>query len=480
MEDRIFRANRRLITTAILLTAILQILLIFNYNVWNDEATTIIYILRDFKDLWGTIMVDDHPPLYYLLLKGLISVFGYRFGLVKLFSAVPIILMHIWTGALVLRDPRMRASRHAGPLATLFIVITTLDHNFLYLSTEIRMYSLAMFFVTMSGIYAFKVYADGRKRDHVILVLLLLGGAYTHHFATLSEAFICLFLFIFLLRRDIRAIRQVLFITGASFIGYLPWLPVLLGQIGLTSGEARVRFRMTDVRGYFSYIIENDAWIVMLLSVILLLAFYALLPDDRRTKEEKAEIVFGLLSISVVFLVMFTGIFVNLKISPVFMGRYLSPALGLFWLGFIVLAARVDHRRIVVLLLGGLIVYKSLTGYTARLITEYDTGTQNIVQAFNEMAGPEDYIVTNNEHLRISVLGFYFPGHLIRDIEDIDFEEDEIDRPVWYFEDTQMEEDKEYIEAAGYQCRHILTGDFDNTYYFRLYLIGRKPEENGG
>ena len=37
-------------------------------------------------------------------------------------------------------------------------------------------------------------------------------------------------------------------------------------------------------------------------------------------------------------------------------------------------------------------------------------------------------------------LGFYFPGHRICDIDDIDFEKDEIDRAVWFFEDTTVPE----------------------------------------
>ncbi|MBO5565457.1 MAG: hypothetical protein J5935_07580 [Lachnospiraceae bacterium] len=284
--------------------------------------------------------------------------------------------------------------------------------------------------------------------------------------------------------------------AGLSIIGYIPWMIPLMGQFGIAGHEDRIHFTAADIRSYFNYIIEMEKGTVILLGVIvILLALYPVLSGTQTKKEGEKfakgseEVVFALCCISVIYLVMLTGILCNLFVSPVFMARYASPAFGLFWLGFIILMEHVEYRRVVVAIMGGFILYLCYTGYTARLVSEYDTGTQKIGSFFQEKAEPEDYIVTNNEHLRISVLGFYFPGHVVKDIDDVDFAEETIeepyveggtlpiDRAVWYFEDSFAERDKGFITENGYECLEVTSGDFDNTYYFRLYLIGKSPEK---
>ena len=495
MNERIMKQNKRLIIFSIVITAILQVSLIFNYNVWNDEASTILYSLRSWPELIGTILVDDHPPLYAILMKLIISVFGYHFRLMKLFSALPIIAMHIWVGVLVMKNRVMRNSAHTGVLAALYIFVTTLEHNAMYLSTEMRMYSLAMFFVTMSGIYAWKVYREYSRKNVIILVLMTLGGAYTHHFATLCHFFVFFYLLVFTLLRNKKDIRKWAVPAGLSILGYLPWMVPLMGQYNIAGHEDRIQFTFATIRSYMNYVIEMEKSTVILLAAVILLALYPVffkeskVPEGEKLDPRKEEVVFALLCISVIYLVMIVGVFCNLFVSPVFMARYASPAFGLFWLGFIVLLEHVEYRKVVVAIMGAFIFYLCYMGYTARLVSEYDTGTEKIVSFFQEKAGPEDYIVTNNEHLRISVLGFYFPGHIVKDINDVDFAKEEIDEPkveggalpidraIWYFEDSTAERDKSFITENGYDCLSITTGDFDNTYYFRLYLIGKSPEE---
>ncbi len=492
-----------MIGVAVVLTALLQISLIFNYNVWNDEATTIIYVLRDWKGLFATILEDDHPPFYYYSLKALISVFGYHFRLVKLYSAFPLMLMHAWMGALVLKDDRMKNCSRTGPLFFMFCLVTTCETQFMYLSTEIRMYGWAMAFVTLCGVYGLMIVKDlaekkGAAKDAVFFTLFGLLSAYTHYFAALSAAFVYLYLFLGILLScsAVSGKRKAGLICGilaGTVAGYCPWLPVLYHQFSVVSNEsgARLHFRFAEIVKYFDFIVTSELFPLILLGGILLMSGWRLVSSGGQGGEcggdqtkkgnklpEKIEILSAYAFISVVYLLMLTGILVNLFVRPVFMPRYLTPALGLFWLGFVMLLEHVDYRKAAAVLFGAFILYLSFGGYLSRLTTEYDTGTQKIVSYFNESAQPADYIVTNNEHLRISVLGFYFPGHRICDIDDIDFEKDEIDRAVWFFEDTTVPEyPKERIDEAGYQCLPVTGGDFDNTYYFRLYLIGRKPEE---
>lgn len=72
-------------------------------------------------------------------------------------------------------------------------------------TVEIRMYTLAMFFVTAAFLHAFEIVCGvgdsggSRKKDWICLAVYGIMAAYTHYFAGAAAAMIYLFLFVFLM-----------------------------------------------------------------------------------------------------------------------------------------------------------------------------------------------------------------------------------------------------------------------------------------
>ena len=76
--------------------SVLQIILIFNNNVWGDEAFTMLHVKEDWATLWNVLVNDVHPPLYYIILKIIMSIFGYNLQVAKIVSLMPIFILNIY------------------------------------------------------------------------------------------------------------------------------------------------------------------------------------------------------------------------------------------------------------------------------------------------------------------------------------------------------------------------------------------------
>jgi 4-amino-4-deoxy-L-arabinose transferase-like glycosyltransferase len=132
--------------------ALVQLLTAVTRSLWLDEGLTLARVTRSWQDilsglLWvqGSPRVDDHPPLYFLLLKawsvlGGQSVFTYR-----LFSAFAAVLLVPLTYVLV-----RRLFGHGAAIAALFMA--ALCPTYLWFGQEVRMYAL------VAGLSALSVY----------------------------------------------------------------------------------------------------------------------------------------------------------------------------------------------------------------------------------------------------------------------------------------------------------------------------------
>ena len=132
-----------LLLSAVLMTA-LYVSLIFNRNIWTDEAFTI--ELVGSNSVLGIIRGtanDVHPPLYYLIVKLFITLFGTSFQVYKLVSILPMFFTMLlgifyiapWFGA---------------KTAFLFMLFLNAIPCVMEYGVQIRMYSWAIFFITIA------------------------------------------------------------------------------------------------------------------------------------------------------------------------------------------------------------------------------------------------------------------------------------------------------------------------------------------
>ena len=80
----------------IIFISIFLILLCFNRSLWGDEAWTAIIMKYDFKEMIREIGQDVHPPLYFVLLKLIVTLFDQHIEINILNIFLKVILLQVF------------------------------------------------------------------------------------------------------------------------------------------------------------------------------------------------------------------------------------------------------------------------------------------------------------------------------------------------------------------------------------------------
>ena len=143
---------------------------------WLDEVTS----LRDAEQTVGALFhgkgAPSHPPLYYVLLKGWVSLFGTSETAVRFLSAV------FGTAAVGATFALFRAlhGRATGLAASLLVALSF--HHIVF-SQEARMYALFGFLALASAHALWRALAEGGRRRWILCVVWTVLMVYSHHLA---------------------------------------------------------------------------------------------------------------------------------------------------------------------------------------------------------------------------------------------------------------------------------------------------------
>ncbi len=134
---RLISANLFVVIGALtLVAALLRFFLIGSKTVWLDEAFSIWLARQPLWDMWSwLIRIDQHPPLYYTLLHGWVSLWGDLQGSVRMLSALcsSLAVPVFYAGVRRLTD------RPSALIAALILAISPFHIRF---AQEARMYGL--------------------------------------------------------------------------------------------------------------------------------------------------------------------------------------------------------------------------------------------------------------------------------------------------------------------------------------------------
>ena len=288
--------------------------------VWSDEAFSLGMIRLGYREIWNLPSVDVHPPLYYFYLKSFTAIFGESVFIAKLASVLPYLFILAFGG----RKLRYLFDETTGILfMVLFLCFTPL----LRFAVEIRMYSLGAAFVFANAVYAYLCLKEGdRSRNWLLLSLFSTGAAYTHYYALAAVGVTDLLLLAAVCSKITEYIRK--FILAVALIGilYFPWLRNFVGQM--------------------SYKIENEFWIeritfqslidygvslfnvagLRFLSVPLAVTYLILFIQALKKKDIRLTVICILTVPLGTFLI---GMILSFLIQPVFVFRYIIPAISL-------------------------------------------------------------------------------------------------------------------------------------------------------
>ena len=435
---------------AVICTAI-YLSLVFNDNVWLDEAFSASIIRCGFKDMLSRTFADTLPPFYNFSAWVFTDIFGFSTIKLKIFSVMPMLFLMLVSAFFIPKSVSVRT-------ACLYIVMITAMPHFLAHGVEIRMYSWAVFFAASTAIFAV-CFIHSVPHSEIWLVICTILGAYTHQYALITEAFVWLMLLFISIRN--KNLKKWCILAAVCIVCYIPCAILTIFQLKaatayFSAGPASFDSFMSSVR----YPFVTNITIVS----ALLLTFTALLFAYACTKK-LYKYAYYLLIYILVTAVSF-GI-MQMTGSTFFSSRYLMPAIAIFWLGA---AAALDmlltDNRYVWFIAVPLITATFIILYIQQYRAEYVDISG--FKAFIDSTGEEDGYVVYEESPEIEIcLEYYAPWLKSCDIDGIG----DIKGKKYVFVNRNMHtDDIEKIKNRNYELRYIENLNFDR-YTFKAYEL---------
>ena len=408
---------------------------IWTDDIWYDEVFSLGFTEGSISELTALTARDVHPPLYYIYLKAVTGLITHFAGAGYLIPAAKLASILIWAVLLIIALTYIR--RKFGFLtAGLFILAVTAMPQFAVYYTEIRMYSLAMLFVTVGAMAAAElaIYIAGTDdgRPTVQAVILTIAGiltSYTQYYACIAMIgiYAALLILICVYGRERRKYGILMWSACVliSVAAYLPWLGSLLSQIRGISGSYWIQpLTLRSIAGCAKFILLPVVYagVWPYISAGLTAVMVCIVTVIHIRSGGVREKVYAVLGISPVLAVIISGFILSALGTPIFIYRYMVPAMGALWLYIAIATDRcIEKGSIYYCLILPYIMASVLTmrGY----ITEESSKTENMAHATEVMACvPENAILIANFDHVAAVLGYLMPDN------DIYLYDNEIDK----------------------------------------------------
>ena len=303
----------------------------FNNIIWVDEACSLAMNKFSIKEIIKLNSMDVHPPLYYITLK-IFNFFGQNvlninnpIVIGKIFSLIPMLL--------IILISKVKIEKVWGEkTAALFTFLIVTMPQFVQFYYEIRMYSWAMLYVTLAFIYAYETYNDGKTSNFIKLSIFTLLAGYTHLYSALMVGIIYSSLFIFIIIKKRSLIKKYFIFAISTIMCYIPWIICIFSQINKVSGGFWIpQITLHDCISYFQFIFmpdtgdESSKFVLFILMIMLMLVIFIKLVLDKNKR-------FLIIGFCLPFMVIIIGVVVSIIKNPIFVSRYMFPALGCMWL----------------------------------------------------------------------------------------------------------------------------------------------------
>ena len=305
-----------------IITILFLMILISAYlKLWlsSDEYFTIEMIKRSYHSIVYVDSFDVHPPLYYIVLKFVLSVvlpFKHTVILDILFSRLFSVLCTILTIHFLIKINNyfgITIKKHIQYLIFFLIPNVLFADNMNFSpSINIRMYALATLFVVLTMYYCIK-YNNSEKIIHQVFIILFAElSAYTHYYAAvISGLFIFLYFLYFLYKKEIKQCLFYLLSGIIFFVLYIPWI-----VYGLSVQFRSLAFSAPLYKSVIQFIIA------VFIILIFIVPYIYLYKNNNNNKRNDLRILFFIN----VIVILITTIYSVIK-SPIFLIRYVYPSM---------------------------------------------------------------------------------------------------------------------------------------------------------
>jgi uncharacterized protein (DUF2141 family) len=373
--------------------------------VWYDESYSVAAAEHPVLKMIPMIGMDSHPPLYFIMLRGMMLVFGHSPAAVRALSALGIIAL-----ALLGFFPLRKIIGEKGGLA--FSLITFVTPMSIVSAHEARMYSWTAFFVTAMVVWGYLAFSGNRKRDWLVLALFSLAAAFTHYFGLIAAGLYWLVLLVLVIGKKDRKSTIFWLVAGVSLLVlYTPWFWFLSKQASRVIKNYWIPpvdlFTVIRVVSYpftqkFKWI--PNPWALLLFLIVLGCGIAGVIVAARK-KDKRA--ILPLSGLIVYILTLLASLVLSKVFRPILMERYMISCMGVLLLGLAVFAGQWKKWWITLI---PLFLYAA-SGVSA-LKEIYDTeinGPMDIVQAeLKDLVKPGDIFIHGSEH-NMGTFAYYFP-----------------------------------------------------------------------
>ena len=354
-------------------------------DIWYDEVFSLVFSKRSVKELIYLTSNDVHPPFYYIYLKFMAGFLGIFFRKTSYIVLSKIASMIPWIGIFVLSITYIR-KKFSLLTSGIYIFMITVMPQLGGFYIEIRMYSLAMFLITSAFIALLSIVgykdttngneyedADNKKLINSFIVFFICGilTAYTQYYACVGIIGLYIILLVYLCheaknfhndtlicdnneslyagkKSELRAsimLRVKLYIACiiGSIVLYLPWLPTLYKQ--MTTVSASYWIQPLTIRSIFGCIkfiylpVSGDgvinyisAGLMIIVTCVVTILFIFLKPDFK-------NLLIGMSGYITLGTVIAVGFIFSILKRPIFVYRYMIPAMGVYYLSLAFMAS---------------------------------------------------------------------------------------------------------------------------------------------
>lgn len=419
----------------------------FHTNIWFDESYSVAISNHSFSEIWNIGGNDVHPVFYYIMLKIVSLIFGNNILVFRLFSIVPIAILSI-LGITHIRKDYGERTGIIFSFLTLFLPIISAY------SSEIRMYTWVMLFVTITAIYANRIYKNELSiKNWVIFALFSLLSAYTHYYGLMFAGIINVILFIYLLKnRKEKNKKLKIFIIQAvvECLLYVPWLYYFIKQLTSVRGGYWIKLEFPDIL-YNVLGIQYMGSLSNIFGFCFAICLYIYLGFViYRCKKERISIKNARNSLLLYVLIVFIAFLISLK-SPILYPRYLMTITGLL-IFFIADIMAKEKSKYITIEICIIIFVTSLISNINIINTNYDNTNMKQIEYLEENIKDDDIIVYSNIG-NGSVFAVYFK-----------------DNKQYFYNGDHWNVEEAY-KAYGPQMETVEDLDFLKDYKGRIWII---------
>ena len=204
----------------------------------SDEAFSWRLAQYGWSEIVRRAAADVHPPLYFLLLKAWLGIWGTSAVSLRGLSVV----LGLATVAVVYWLCRSALPRRAHEAGLVGGLLLALHADQVLASRNARMYALGTLLAALGAYFLWRALASTGRPS--LLWWAAHGGAtaafcYTHYYAffgALAQAVVVLWVVIARLRKEAwrqaaQPLAGLLLSSAVGFVLYAPWIPVLVGQL---------------------------------------------------------------------------------------------------------------------------------------------------------------------------------------------------------------------------------------------------------